>query len=124
VLSGNRNFEGRIHPLVKANFLASPPLVVAYALAGTVDIDLASEPIGTDKDGKPVYLKDLWPSSSEIAEIMNSITPEMFQKTYANVFDGNPSGTRSPVWRASSIASTPARRISKSLRTSKSSRLR
>jgi aconitate hydratase len=75
---------------VKANFLASPPLVVAYALAGTVDIDLASEPIGTDKDGKPVYLKDLWPSSSEIAEIMNSITPEMFQKTYANVFDGNP----------------------------------
>jgi aconitate hydratase len=90
VLSGNRNFEGRIHPLVKANFLASPPLVVAYALAGTVDIDLASEPIGTDKDGKPVYLKDLWPSSSEIAEIMNSITPEMFQKTYANVFDGNP----------------------------------
>ncbi len=90
VLSGNRNFEGRIHPLVKANFLASPPLVVAYALAGTVEIDLASEPIGTDKDGKPVYLRDLWPSSSEIAEIMNSITPEMFQKTYANVFDGNP----------------------------------
>jgi len=90
VLSGNRNFEGRIHPLVKANFLASPPLVVAYALAGTVDIDLTSEPIGTDKDGKPVYLKDLWPSSREIAEIMNSITPEMFQRTYANVFDGNP----------------------------------
>jgi len=90
VLSGNRNFEGRIHPLVKANFLASPPLVVAYALAGTIDIDLANEPIGTDKDGKPVYLKDLWPSSREIAEIMNSITPEMFQRTYANVFDGNP----------------------------------
>jgi aconitate hydratase len=90
VLSGNRNFEGRIHPLVKANFLASPPLVVAYALAGTVDKDFPNEPIGTDKDGKPVYLKDLWPSSREIAEIMNSITPEMFQKTYANVFDGNP----------------------------------
>jgi aconitate hydratase len=90
VLSGNRNFEGRIHPLVKANFLASPLLVVAYALAGTVDIDLASEPIELDKSGKPVYLKDLWPSSSEIAEIMNSITPEMFKKTYANVFEGNP----------------------------------
>ncbi len=90
VLSGNRNFEGRIHPLVKANFLASPPLVVAYALAGTVDIDLTNEPIGLDRDGRPVYLKDLWPSSSEIAEIMSSITPEMFQKTYANVFDGNP----------------------------------
>ncbi len=90
VLSGNRNFEGRIHPLVKANFLASPPLVVAYALAGTVDIDFANEPIGTDRDGRPVYLKDLWPSSSEIAEMMSSITPEMFQRTYANVFDGNP----------------------------------
>ncbi|MFN4218466.1 MAG: aconitate hydratase AcnA [Candidatus Bipolaricaulia bacterium] len=91
VLSGNRNFEGRIHPLVKANFLASPPLVVAYALAGTVDIDWAHEPLGTDKDGRPVYLKDLWPSQEEIkAIIARSITPEMFQKTYASVFDGNP----------------------------------
>jgi aconitate hydratase len=91
VLSGNRNFEGRIHPLVKANFLASPPLVVAYALAGTVDIDLANEPLGTDKDGKPVYLKEIWPSQSEIAEtIARSIDSEMFKKTYANVFDGNP----------------------------------
>ncbi len=91
VLSGNRNFEGRIHPLVRANFLASPPLVVAYALAGTVDIDLANEPLGTDKAGKPVYLKEIWPSQQEIAKtIARSIDPEMFQKAYANVFDGNP----------------------------------
>lgn len=91
VLSGNRNFEGRIHPLVKANFLASPPLVVAYALAGTVDIDLAHEPLGTDKDGGPVYLKEIWPSQKEIAEtIARAIDSEMFKKTYANVFDGNP----------------------------------
>ncbi|MCS6936197.1 MAG: aconitate hydratase AcnA [Candidatus Bipolaricaulota bacterium] len=91
VLSGNRNFEGRVHPLVKANFLASPPLVVAYALAGTVDIDLATEPLGTDRDGRPVYLKEIWPTQSEINEIIaRAITPEMFTKTYANVFDGNP----------------------------------
>lgn len=91
VLSGNRNFEGRIHPLVKANFLASPPLVVAYALAGTVDIDVANEPLGSDKDGKPVYLKEIWPSQQEIAEtIARSIDSAMFKKTYANVFDGNP----------------------------------
>ena len=68
VLSGNRNFEGRINPQVKANFLASPPLVVAYALAGTVDIDLATEPLGTGKDGQPVYLKDIWPSDAEVAQ--------------------------------------------------------
>ena len=67
VLSGNRNFEGRINPLVKANYLASPPLVVAYALAGTVDIDLTTEPLGTGSDGRPVYLKDIWPSPAEIA---------------------------------------------------------
>ncbi len=91
VLSGNRNFEGRIHPLVKANFLASPPLVIVYALAGTVDIDLAHEPLGTDRDGKPVYLRDIWPSQREINEIIaQSITPEMFTKTYAHVFDGTP----------------------------------
>ncbi|MCS7198311.1 MAG: aconitate hydratase AcnA [Candidatus Bipolaricaulota bacterium] len=90
VLSGNRNFEGRVHPLVRANFLASPPLVVAYALAGTVDIDWATEPLGTDKAGTPVYLKDIWPSQKEIAEIIDhAITPEMFTKTYANVFEGN-----------------------------------
>jgi aconitate hydratase len=91
VLSGNRNFEGRIHPLVKANFLASPPLVVVYALAGTVDIDLANDPLGTDRTGTPIYLKDIWPTQKEIAEtVARSIDPDMFQKTYANVFDGNP----------------------------------
>ncbi len=90
VLSGNRNFEGRIHPQVKANYLASPPLVVAYALAGTVDIDLTSEPIGQGHHGKPVYLRDIWPSQAEVAQaIEQSITPEMFKKTYAAVFSGN-----------------------------------
>jgi aconitate hydratase len=91
VISGNRNFEGRVNPLVKANYLASPPLVVAYALAGTVDIDLTSEPVGTDRDGNPVYLKDLWPTQDEInATIQSVVTPELYQKQYGNVFDGNP----------------------------------
>ena len=90
VLSGNRNFEGRISPLVKANYLASPPLVVAYALAGTVDIDLINDPIGDDKDGQPVYLRDIWPSQDEVLSVIqNSITPEMFLRQYGNVFDGN-----------------------------------
>src|SRR5699024_7929444 len=84
---GNRNFEGRIHPYVKANYLASPPLVVAYALAGTVDIDLESDPIGQDKDGEDVYLKDIWPSSDEIAEHLDSaIRPELFDKQYGDIF--------------------------------------
>jgi aconitate hydratase len=90
VLSGNRNFEGRIHPLVKANYLASPPLVVAYALAGTVDIDLATEPLGTDANGKPVFLREIWPTDREIEEtIVQTITPEMFHERYANVLAGN-----------------------------------
>ncbi|MFQ5501974.1 MAG: aconitate hydratase AcnA [Phycisphaerae bacterium] len=90
VLSGNRNFEGRISPHVKANYLASPPLVVAYALAGRADIDLSSEALGDDADGRPVYLRDIWPDRSTIAEaVAQSITPDMFRKTYANVFDGN-----------------------------------
>lgn len=90
VLSGNRNFEGRVHPLVKANYLASPPLVVAYALAGTVDIDLATEPLGTGSNGQPVYLKDLWPTNAEIATAAKqSVRPEMFRDRYANVFDAN-----------------------------------
>jgi aconitate hydratase len=90
VISGNRNFEGRVHPLVKANFLASPPLVVAYALAGTVDIDLANEPLGNDKHGNPVYLKDVWPAQDEIAEIVaNKLTAEMFKSKYADVFEGS-----------------------------------
>ena len=90
VLSGNRNFEGRIHPYVKANYLASPPLVVAYALAGTVDIDLLSEPLGYDPDGKPVYLKEIWPSNAEVAETLSQVVlPEMFSEKYAQVFSGN-----------------------------------
>ena len=89
VISGNRNFEGRVHPLVKANYLASPPLVVAYALAGTVDIDLSSEPIGMGKDG-PVFLKDLWPTSQEVAEAaLSSVSSSMFSDEYASVFEGS-----------------------------------
>ncbi|MBY6035940.1 aconitate hydratase AcnA [Fictibacillus nanhaiensis] len=90
VLSGNRNFEGRIHPLVKANYLASPPLVVAYALAGTVNFNLQSDSFGTDKDGNEVYFKDIWPSTEEINEAMNkAVTPELFKKEYERVFDEN-----------------------------------
>ena len=90
VLSGNRNFEGRVHPLVKANYLASPPLVVAYALAGTVDIDLDRDPIGVGKDGKQVYLRDIWPSSAEVAStVERALTPAMFEKVYAEVFAGS-----------------------------------
>lgn len=90
VISGNRNFEGRVHPLVKANYLASPPLVVAYALAGTVDIDLNNEPLGKDKNNQPVYLKDLWPSQQEVSEAIEShVRPEMFKEKYADVFSGS-----------------------------------
>lgn len=89
VLSGNRNFEGRIHPLVKANWLASPPLVVIFALTGTVFIDLTKDPIGQDKQGAPVYLKDLWPSNAEIAEEVAKITGKMFTTTYENIFTGS-----------------------------------
>ncbi|MDR2013162.1 MAG: aconitate hydratase AcnA [Rhodanobacter sp.] len=90
VLSGNRNFEGRVHPEVKMNYLASPPLVVAYALAGTLDIDLTRDAIGTGSDGKPVYLKDIWPTNQEISDaIAGSINPQMFQKNYADVFKGD-----------------------------------
>jgi aconitate hydratase len=90
VISGNRNFEGRVHPLVKANFLASPPLVVAYALAGTVDIDLNNEPLGVGSDGQPVYLRDLWPSQQEINEsIAANVKAEMFKEKYADVFSGS-----------------------------------
>ncbi len=98
VISGNRNFEGRVHPLVRANFLASPPLVVAYALAGTTDIDLTTEPLGTGQDGQPVYLKDIWPTQKEIADAMAaSIDPEMFVESYSNVFDGNSMWNEIPV---------------------------
>ncbi|MDA0638332.1 aconitate hydratase AcnA, partial [Nonomuraea sp. MCN248] len=90
VLSGNRNFEGRINPDVKMNYLASPPLVVAYALAGTMDIDLDNEPLGTGSDGQPVYLRDIWPAPDEIAEVVHSsIGREMFERDYADVFEGD-----------------------------------
>ena len=90
VLSGNRNFEGRINPDVKMNYLASPPLVVAYALAGTMDLDLTREPLGTGSDGAPVYLADLWPSEAEIGAIVrDSVAAEMFTRSYADVFEGD-----------------------------------
>ncbi|QTF08564.1 aconitate hydratase AcnA [Brenneria izadpanahii] len=88
VLSGNRNFEGRIHPLVKTNWLASPPLVVAYALAGNMNIDLTSEPLGEDRQGRPVYMRDIWPSAKEVAEAVLNVSADMFHKQYAAVFDG------------------------------------
>ena len=95
VLSGNRNFEARIHPEVKANYLASPPLVVAYALAGRMDIDLENEPLGQGSDGEDVFLRDLWPTADEIRQtIADSIDGEMFRRTYADVFTGD------DTWRA------------------------
>jgi aconitate hydratase len=98
VLSGNRNFEGRINPDVKLNYLASPPLVVAYALAGTMDIDLAHEPLGSDTEGNPVYLADIWPSPEEIADVvLNAVAEEMFTRDYADVFTGDDN------WRGLSV---------------------
>ena len=100
VLSGNRNFEGRIHPLARASYLASPPLVVAFALAGRVDIDLTTQPLGTGSDGTPVYLADIWPSPEEVREVIGtSIDPELFRRTYAVVFEGDER------WRALPIPS-------------------
>ena len=90
VLSGNRNFEGRISPDVRANYLASPPLVVAYAIAGTLDINIATDVLGTDKDGNDVYLKDIWPTNQEIAELVDkTVTREAFMAKYADVFAGD-----------------------------------
>ncbi len=98
VLSGNRNFEGRINPDVKANYLASPPLVVAYALAGTMDIDLVKEPLGKDRAGQPVFLQDLWPSPEEVRDaIRDSMSPALFRKEYAEVFGGNETWNKIPV---------------------------
>ena len=96
VLSGNRNFEGRIHPQVKASYLASPPLVVAYALAGSIDFDLTKQPLGTDSSGNDVYLKDLWPTAEEIAEAMKAIDPSMFTEEYARVFEGEENWKKLP----------------------------
>ncbi|MBA0863422.1 hypothetical protein Goshw_020910, partial [Gossypium schwendimanii] len=101
VLSGNRNFEGRVHALTRANYLASPPLVVAYALAGTVDIDFDKEPIGTGKDGKSVYFNDIWPSTEEVAEaVQSSVLPNMFKSTYEAITKGN------PMWNQLSVPSS------------------
>ncbi|XP_037449057.1 putative aconitate hydratase, cytoplasmic [Triticum dicoccoides] len=102
VLSGNRNFEGRVHPLTRANYLASPPLVVAYALAGTVDIDFEKEPIGVGKDGKEVFFRDIWPTTEEIAEVVqSSVLPDMFKSTYEAITKGNPMWNQLPVPEAS-----------------------
>lgn len=100
VLSGNRNFEGRVHPLTKANWLASPPLVVAFAIAGTVRLNLAEEPLGNDADGRPVYLKDIWPSDEEIEAAVSKVNGEMFRREYSDVFRGDEE------WRAMDVAST------------------
>jgi aconitate hydratase len=98
VLSGNRNFEGRINPLVKANYLASPPLVVAYALAGTVDIDLEHDPLGSDSTGQPVYLRDIWPTDEEVREVVRGAIDEaMFEHEYAHAFDGDQNWQSMPV---------------------------
>jgi aconitate hydratase len=98
VLSGNRNFEGRISPLCRANFLASPPLVVAYAIAGRMDIDIVNEPLGNDKAGKPVYLRDIWPTSQDVESTMrSSVTSEMFRKEYSEVFEGDDKWRALPV---------------------------
>ncbi|HUR17033.1 MAG TPA: aconitate hydratase AcnA, partial [Candidatus Limnocylindrales bacterium] len=111
VLSGNRNFEGRIHPLARASYLASPPLVVAFALAGTVEIDLLSEPLGTGSDGQPVFLADIWPSPEEIKEtIARAVSPDIFRRIYSEVFDGDerwrslpvPVGSKRYAWDTSS----------------------
>ena len=98
VLSGNRNFEGRVSPLTKTNYLASPPLVVAYALAGTTDIDLVNDPLGSDQEGNPVYLRDIWPTGEEIKDtVAASLSPEMFNEQYGNVWDGNEQWNEIPV---------------------------
>ncbi|UZX69994.1 aconitate hydratase AcnA [Yersinia ruckeri] len=101
VLSGNRNFEGRIHPLVKTNWLASPPLVVAYALAGNMKRDLTTKPLGEGIDGQPVYLKDIWPTAAEIAKAVEEVKTEMFRKEYAEVFSGDKN------WQAIQVESSP-----------------
>jgi len=97
VLSGNRNFEGRIHPLVRMNYLASPPLVVAYALAGSMNVDLTKDPLGTGRDGRPVYLRDIWPSQQEIGTVVaGNLDSRMFQSSYASVFTGDANWQKVP----------------------------
>src|SRR5262249_57631265 len=110
VLSGNRNFEGRVNADVRANYLASPPLVVAYALAGSMQIDVAKAPLGTDKSGRKVYLRDIWPTSREIAAVMRkSINKQMFTRKYGDVFKGDALSRQIPVnYRLNSKPHTPS----------------
>jgi aconitate hydratase A / 2-methylisocitrate dehydratase len=108
VLSGNRNFEGRIHPQVKLSWLASPPLVVAFALAGTTRIDLSRDSLGTGRDGRPVFLKDIWPSNSEVADLVKTVSAEMFRSKYADVFHGESSWRELPVPEGETYAWDPA----------------
>ena len=120
VLSGNRNFEGRIHPDVKQNFLASPPLVVAYALAGTIDVDLTNQPLGTGANGEPVFLKDIWPTDAEVADaVRSSVTPDMFLTRYGACSTATSGGRRSRRRRRSPTPGTTARPTSSSPRTSR-----
>ncbi len=127
MLSGNRNFEGRINPDVKMNYLASPPLVVAYALAGTMDIDLVGDPIGQDPDGADVFLRDIWPSEHDIAQtVEHAVQSDMFRKSYAQVYDGdvNWSGLEVPAgdryaWDADPRRTCATRRTSRTCRASR-----
>ncbi len=125
VLSGNRNFEGRVHPEVRANYLASPPLVVAYALAGTMNIDLTKDPLGTDPSGAPVYLRDIWPTAAEVAATLDrALDATVFKKVYSDVFTGDER------WRTLSVpegvtfyaVARPSRRTSRTRRTSSTCR--
>ena len=124
VLSGNRNFEGRIHPQVRASYLASPPLVVAYALAGTVDIDLRTEPLGTGKDGEPVFLRDIWPTNAEIAEAVRSVrhAGAASARRTATSSTATSAGGRSTCPRAGSGSGTRNRRTCASRRSCRASR--
>ena len=119
VLSGNRNFEGRIHPLARASYLASPPLVVAFALAGRVDIDLTREPLGVGSDGRPVFLADIWPSPDEVrATIGGPVSPELFRETYAACSTATSAGARCPCPTAIATPGTRPRPTSPSRRSS------
>ena len=105
IFSGNRNFEGRINPVVRFNYLASPPLVVAYAIAGTMDIDVEHQPLGTGSDGRPVFLRDIWPSAEEVAAaVTGSVNASMFKSEYGQVFEGDEHGRASKSRRATCSA--------------------
>ena len=120
VLSGNRNFEARVHQNIKANFLMSPPLVVAFALAGRVDIDLTTEPLGTGRDGQPVYLKDIWPSLREVREAMQTaLKPEVFRRLYRDFAAQNPKWNEIPSSPARSISGTRKAPTSRNRRSSR-----